>query len=240
MKPFLYFFLILSVNFSASAQLKMAPTRLVADAEHASTHKLFVENTGDKPVRVKINAFYQTFSNSQDPSRKRLNTEVEKLEDISQYIKISPPIIARLKPRQRRAIRVRLSQLPAELPAGQYRTYIEFVPVALDQKQKKAMNEANGMAMQLDFVIKTLIPIYVERGENKLNVALKCSENKVQIINHGLAQVSGLLHVPDEANSDEQMQQSIFLVRQSEISKPVANSVGAYLEVAEQEVARCL
>ena len=240
MKPFLYIILLFCFNFTVSAQLKMAPTRLVVDAEHASTHKLFVENTGDKPVRVKIDAFYQSFANPQDPSRKRLDPDVEKLEDISRYIKISPPIIARLKPHQRRAIRVRLTQLPAELPAGEYRTYIQFVPISLEEKQKKIKNNANSMAMQLDFVIKTLIPIYVNRGEKSVNVALQCSENNIQIVNNGLSQVAGRLHAPESDNTDDQAMQSIFLVRQSEITKTVSNSEGAYLEVAEQEVARCL
>lgn len=231
-----YFFLLTVFSVFASnsyAQLKMAPTRLVIDGDVSSTHKLFVENTGQESVRVTIKTLYQSFETANDPSKKRLNENVEIHEDLSEFIRISPPIIARLKPHQRRTLRVRVMKLPDHYPDGEYRTLLQFEPKQIAQTTPQTTTDPQAMSMNLNFVIRTSIPIYATKGEAKTDVILSCEDNKVQIINNGLYQVKGKL-VNDE------MSLNTFLVRESSLEKEMDVTENTRLEVAGQEVARCI
>jgi P pilus assembly chaperone PapD len=47
------------VSFSSYAQLLIAPTRLVLNADQSVTEKIIVENNSDKPIRLEIKPVYR-------------------------------------------------------------------------------------------------------------------------------------------------------------------------------------
>ncbi|PKF78478.1 hypothetical protein CW749_15475 [Vibrio sp. vnigr-6D03] len=231
---FLSLIFVCLIGFSqvSHAQLKIAPTRIVAEGEQASTHKLFVENTTSEPMRVKVSVVYRSALVGNDKSKTRLQDDIEVQEDLSKFVKVSPPIIGNLKPNQRRTVRVRIQGLPAEYEEGEYRTYLLFQPVPLSSQQANENSEGQGMTMNLDFIINTMIPVYSQKGTVEHRVHLECKENAIRVHNQGNFQLKGKLVSGNDV-------QNVFLVRNASLDKPVRNSAGAQFIVDDQIVSSC-
>ncbi|BDU38261.1 hypothetical protein VINI7043_18666 [Vibrio nigripulchritudo ATCC 27043] len=228
----LLFVCLLGFSHLSYAQLKIAPTRIVAQGEQASTHKLFIENTTSDPMRVKVSVVYRSALAGNDKSKTRLEQDIEVQEDLSKFVKVSPPIIGNLKPNQRRTVRVRIQGLPAEYEEGEYRTYLLFQPIPL--KDDKILDDGNaqGMTMNLDFIINTMIPVYAQKGAVEHSVRLDCKPNAVRVFNEGNYQLKGKLVAGNQV-------QNVFLVRDSSLEKPVTHSKGAQFVVDDQIIGSC-
>jgi P pilus assembly chaperone PapD len=228
----LIFLCLIGFSHFGYAQLKIAPTRIVSGGEQSSTHKLFIENTTSNPLRVKVSVLYRSTLQEHDNSKTRLKEGIETREDLSDFIKVSPPIIGNLKPNQRRTLRVRIQSLPADYEEGEYRTYLLFQPVPISDKSSDDNLESQGMTMNLDFIINTMIPVYVQKGEVEHQVYLDCKEKSVRVYNEGNFQLKGKLVSGDEV-------QNVFLVRNATLEKPVGSSEGSQFIVDDQVVGSC-
>ncbi|MBD1555673.1 molecular chaperone [Vibrio sp. S9_S30] len=214
------------------AQLKIAPTRIVTEGEQPSTHKLFIENTTSEPIRVKVSVIYRSALVGNDKSKTRLQEGIEVKEDLSQFVKVSPPIIGNLKPNQRRTVRVRIQGLPSEYEEGEYRTYLLFQPVPISSQDVDKNSDGQSMTMNLDFIINTMIPVYSQKGSVERRVHLECKENSIRVYNQSNFQLKGKLVSGNDV-------QNVFLVRNASLDKPVRSSVGAQFIVDDQIVSSC-
>lgn len=127
MKLFISCFFGLLFTAQASAQLLIAPTRFVLDADTSVTEKIVVENNSDEPIRLEIKPIYRPVKAS---GLVRTDENIAESENIADWIKVSPPIIRELKPNQRRTVRLRMNALPDDMPDGEYRAYLWFSPIA--------------------------------------------------------------------------------------------------------------
>lgn len=134
MKLFISCVLGLLFSAQAHAQLLIAPTRFVLDADTSVTEKIVVENNSDQPIRLEIKPIYRPIKAT---GLVRTDANVTESENIANWIKVSPPIIRELKPNQRRTVRLRMNALPDDMPDGEYRAYLWFL---LSQRRKSYLN----------------------------------------------------------------------------------------------------
>lgn len=78
------------VSFPSYAQLLIAPTRLVLNADQSVTEKIIVENNSDKPIRLEIKPVYRSITSR---GVTRTDKDIAQTEDIAKWIKVSPPSI---------------------------------------------------------------------------------------------------------------------------------------------------
>tara|TARA_Y100001956_G_scaffold81114_1_gene97855 strand:+ start:1849 stop:2541 length:693 start_codon:yes stop_codon:yes gene_type:complete len=206
------FFLILAtlLTLPAYAQLLIAPTRFVLDADRSITEKIVVENTSDKPIRLEIKPTYRPIALKEV---NRLNASVEQTENIADWLQVSPPVIRELKPNQRRTIRLRFNALPQDKEQGEYRAYLHFSPIALGEQATDAKQQSQP-SFQLDFRVNSYVPIYVQRGAVKDEVVYQCDNHALRVTNNGKYQFNALI------NADGQ-ESKLVLLRESEMIKPL-------------------
>ncbi|MEZ9524635.1 fimbrial biogenesis chaperone [Enterovibrio norvegicus] len=215
------------VSFPATCQLLIAPTRFVLDAERSVTEKIVVENTSDQPLRLDIKAVYRPIASQ---GVRRLSDDVEREEDISDFLQISPPIIRKLNPNQRRTIRLRLKTLPSDKAKGEYRAYVRFSPTV---SVASAGEDKTAPAFALNFKLNTYIPVYVQKGQPTQDVSIQCEANGIRIQNKSNYQFNALLKYGDWT-------QNLVVVRNAELIKTLPNTTTeAQLIQHEQVLQRC-
>ncbi|RJX75545.1 molecular chaperone [Vibrio sinensis] len=232
MNNIFYLLISLLVVPQAFAQLLIAPTRFVLDAEQASTEKVIVENTGETSIRLEIKPIYLPLN---DEHSSRMNNDIKNIEDIARYVQISPPIIRKLKPNQRRTIRVRLAGLPEHFSEGEYRAYLHFAPTALAEAPSIDSNE-NSSAFNLDIKINSYIPIYVQKGTQKSaqqnKVKITCLDNKVKIENHSKFQFNAWLNTGET-------QEKLVLLRETMLIKPLPANKQVSIQQGDNILKHC-
>ncbi|MEZ9289652.1 molecular chaperone [Vibrio lentus] len=219
----------------AYAQLLIAPTRFVLDADTSVTEKIVVENNSDQPIRLEIKPIYRPVKAS---GLVRTDTSVTQSENIANWIKVSPPIIRELKPNQRRTVRLRMTALPADMPEGEYRAYLWFSPIAkakdlseVDLSGKAKSND--GPAFELNFHINSYVPVYIQKGEPVQDVKYHCDDQSITIRNDGNFQFNAKLNVDDHI-------EKVVLLRNAELTKPLPKGSKVSLVQNENSLFECV
>ncbi|MEZ8726351.1 molecular chaperone [Vibrio cyclitrophicus] len=235
MKLFISCVLGLLFSAQAHAQLLIAPTRFVLDADTSVTEKIVVENNSDQPIRLEIKPIYRPIKAT---GLVRTDANVTESENIANWIKVSPPIIRELKPNQRRTVRLRMNALPDDMPDGEYRAYLWFSPIAktkelseLDLSAKGQSN--NGSAFQLNFHINSYVPVYVQKGKQVQDVKFTCENQSLTIRNDGNFQFNAKLNVDDHS-------EKLVLLRNAELTKsfPIGSKVSLLQD--DQSLHECI
>ncbi|CAH7128633.1 conserved exported hypothetical protein [Vibrio chagasii] len=235
MKLFISCIVGLLFTAQAYAQLLIAPTRFVFDADTSVTEKIVVENNSDEPIRIQIKPMYRPVKAR---GLVRTDANIAESENIADWIKVSPPIIRELKPNQRRTVRLRMNALPADMPDGEYRAYLWFSPIAKapeasppDLSRKVRSN--NGSAFQLNFHINSYVPVYVQKGEQVQDVKFECDEQNLKITNDGKFQFSAKLNVDEHS-------EKVVLLRNAELTKSLPKGSKISLVQNDESLHECV
>lgn len=173
------------------AQLLISPTRIELDGSRSQTTKVIVENIGETPIRLDISSHYIETSRA---NMVRDNLDIAYIEDNSSKVRISPPVIRKLEPNQRRTIRV---QVLAQTEDGELRTYLKFSPTQLNYAKETAKIESSQQAkLNVNLTVHSYIPIYQAKGTVKDDVSYTCNSDIFSIQNHGIHQFKAWLDSP--------------------------------------------
>ncbi|WP_394248520.1 molecular chaperone [Vibrio profundi] len=219
----------LLLSTQAYAQLLIAPTRFVLDADKSVTEKIVVENKSEQPLRLEIKAIYRPVKAN---GVSRTDDNVAEAENIADWLKVSPPIIRELKPNQRRTVRLRMNALPKDMPDGEYRAYLWFAPIVKAPEVTQADDSSNGSAFQLNFHINSYIPVYVQKGKAEQDVKVSCGKEALHIRNDGNFQFNAQLKVDDHV-------EKIVLLRNAELVKPFPKGANITLTQKQQTLFEC-
>ncbi|WP_194437826.1 fimbrial biogenesis chaperone [Vibrio fluminensis] len=203
MKIFI-FLAIFSLSSFSYAQLLISPTRIEIDGSRSQTTKVIVENIGDTPIRLDISPHYIETSRA---NMVRNNLNIAKIEDNSSKVRISPPVIRKLEPNQRRTIRV---QVLAQTEDGEFRTYLKFSPTKLNNEKENVKNVSSQQSnLNINLTVHSYIPVYQAKGTVKDDVSYTCDNDAFSIQNHGVHQFNAWLDSPG-TNSE-----NLVLLRES-------------------------
>ncbi|NOH32951.1 fimbrial biogenesis chaperone [Vibrio chagasii] len=233
MKLFISCFFGLLFTAQAYAQLLIAPTRFVLDADTSVTEKIVVENNSNEPIRLEIKPIYRSVKAS---GLVRTDANIAESENIADWIKVSPPIIRELKPNQRRTVRLRMNALPDDMPDGEYRAYLWFSPIAKAPEAtdlSRTVRSNNGSAFELNFHINSYVPVYVQKGEQVQDVKFQCADQSLKIINDGKFQFSAKLNVDEHS-------EKVVLLRNAELTKPFPKGSKVSLVQNDQPLYECV
>lgn len=233
MKLFISCFFGLLFTAQAYAQLLIAPTRFVLDAETSVTEKIVVENNSNEPIRLEIKPIYRSVKAS---GLVRTDANIAESENIADWIKVSPPIIRELKPNQRRTVRLRMNALPDDMPDGEYRAYLWFSPIAKAPEAtdlSRTVRSNNGSAFELNFHINSYVPVYVQKGEQVQDVKFQCADQNLKITNDGKFQFSAKLNVDEHS-------EKVVLLRNAELTKPFPKGSKVSLVQNDQPLYECV
>jgi P pilus assembly chaperone PapD len=233
MKLFISCFFGLLFTAQAYAQLLIAPTRFVLDADTSVTEKIVVENNSNEPIRLEIKPIYRSVKAS---GLVRTDANIAESENIADWIKVSPPIIRELKPNQRRTVRLRMNALPDDMPDGEYRAYLWFSPIAKAPEAtdlSRTVRSNNGSAFELNFHINSYVPVYVQKGEQVQDVKFQCADQNLKITNDGKFQFSAKLNVDEHS-------EKVVLLRNAELTKPFPKGSKVSLVQNDQPLYECV
>ena len=233
MKLFISCFFGLLFTAQAYAQLLIAPTRFVLDADTSVTEKIVVENNSNEPIRLEIKPIYRPVKAS---GLVRTDANIAESENIADWIKVSPPIIRELKPNQRRTVRLRMNALPDDMPDGEYRAYLWFSPIAKAPEAtdlSRTVRSNNGAAFELNFHINSYVPVYVQKGEQVQDVKFQCADQNLKITNDGKFQFSAKLNVDEHS-------EKVVLLRNAELTKPFPKGSKVSLVQNDQSLYECV
>ena len=233
MKLFISCFFGLLFTAQAYAQLLIAPTRFVLDADASVTEKIVVENNSNEPIRLEIKPIYRSVKAS---GLVRTDANIAESENIADWIKVSPPIIRELKPNQRRTVRLRMNALPDDMPDGEYRAYLWFSPIAKAPEAtdlSRTVGSNNGSAFELNFHINSYVPVYVQKGEQVQDVKFQCADQNLKITNDGKFQFSAKLNVDEHS-------EKVVLLRNAELTKPFPKGSKVSLVQNDQSLYECV
>lgn len=233
MKLFISCFFGLLFTAQAYAQLLIAPTRFVLDADTSVTEKIVVENNSNEPIRLEIKPIYRSVKVS---GLVRTDANIAESENIADWIKVSPPIIRELKPNQRRTVRLRMNALPDDMPDGEYRAYLWFSPIAKAPEAtdlSRTVRSNNGSAFELNFHINSYVPVYVQKGEQVQDVKFQCADQNLKITNDGKFQFSAKLNVDEHS-------EKVVLLRNAELTKPFPKGSKVSLVQNDQPLHECV
>lgn len=233
MKLFISCFFGLLFTAQAYAQLLIAPTRFVLDADTSVTEKIVVENNSNEPIRLEIKPIYRSVKAS---GLVRTDANIAESENIADWIKVSPPIIRELKPNQRRTVRLRMNALPDDMPDGEYRAYLWFSPIAKAPEAtdlSRTVRSNNGSVFELNFHINSYVPVYVQKGEQVQDVKFQCADQNLKITNDGKFQFSAKLNVDEHS-------EKVVLLRNAELTKPFPKGSKVSLVQNDQPLYECV
>lgn len=233
MKLFISCFFGLLLTAQAYAQLLIAPTRFVLDADTSVTEKIVVENNSNEPIRLEIKPIYRSVKAS---GLVRTDANIAESENIADWIKVSPPIIRELKPNQRRTVRLRMNALPDDMPDGEYRAYLWFSPIAKAPEAtdlSRTVRSNNGSAFELNFHINSYVPVYVQKGEQVQDVKFQCADQNLKITNDGKFQFRAKLNVDEHS-------EKVVLLRNAELTKPFPKGSKVSLVQNDQPLHECV
>tara|TARA_Y100001960_G_C14740679_1_gene862849 strand:- start:1267 stop:1971 length:705 start_codon:yes stop_codon:yes gene_type:complete len=233
MKLFISCFFGLLFTAQAYAQLLIAPTRFVLDADTSVTEKIVVENNSNEPIRLEIKPIYRSVKAS---GLVRTDANIAESENIADWIKVSPPIIRELKPNQRRTVRLRMNALPDDMPDGEYRAYLWFSPIAKAPEAtdlSRTVRSNNGSAFELNFHINSYVPVYVQKGEQVQDVKFQCADQNLKITNDGKFQFRAKLNVDEHS-------EKVVLLRNAELTKPFPKGSKVSLVQNDQPLHECV
>lgn len=233
MKLFISCFFGLLFTAQAYAQLLIAPTRFVLDADTSVTEKIVVENNSNEPIRLEIKPIYRSVKAS---GLVRTDANIAESENIADWIKVSPPIIRELKPNQRRIVRLRMNALPDDMPDGEYRAYLWFSPIAKAPEAtdlSRTVRANNGSAFELNFHINSYVPVYVQKGEQVQDVKFQCADQNLKITNDGKFQFRAKLNVDEHS-------EKVVLLRNAELTKPFPKGSKVSLVQNDQPLHECV
>lgn len=180
----MYKLLILILFFShhSMANMKIAPLRVIT-AEANTTQKFLVSNTGKKPIRVRISPSF--IASPMAKYQTRHSSISQKMEDLTPFLRVSPPVISKLMPNERKIIRLRIADLPSNYEKGEYRTHLKFTQEVI-KKVNSTENNSESISFDLTMLVNSSVPIYYQKkGRNSPpKPIIQCRKNKLKIINN--------------------------------------------------------
>lgn len=174
-------FIMFFSNYSM-ANMKIAPLRVIT-TEANTTQKFLVSNTGDKSIRVRISpSFVESPMSKYQTRHKNIN---QKNEDLTPFLRVSPPVISTLMPNERKIIRLRISDIPNNYLSGEYRTHLKFTQEVI-KKLNPPTDEDTSISFDLAMLVNSSIPIYYQKKDRTTppKAIIKCSKNHLTIINN--------------------------------------------------------
>lgn len=173
---------IMFFSHYSMANMKIAPLRVIT-TEANTTQKFLVSNTGDKSIRVRISpSFIAAPMTKYQTRHKNIN---QKNEDLTPFLRISPPVISTLMPNERKIIRLRISDVPNNYANGEYRTHLKFTQEVI-KKSNPLSDENTSISFDLTMLVNSSIPIYYQKKDRTTppKAIIQCSNNKLTIINN--------------------------------------------------------
>lgn len=171
---------LITVTFAAQTghcqglgDLLVAPTRIVFEGKNRSA-VISLINTGNKPSTYRISLSQRRMNESGGFEAADVALPGELFA--TGLVRFSPSQIV-LKPNEAQTVRVQL-RLPADLPAGEYRSHLQFkgVPDAIGPSVDGNENKPDGIAILLRPVYGIAITIIVRHGD--LSAQVKLSDLK--------------------------------------------------------------
>lgn len=145
----------------AAGELMVHPTRIVFDGT-TRTAQVDLINSGSEPMTYRVSLINRRMTPTGDfvPVESPLAGE----QYADQMVRFSPRQVV-LRPGIAQAVRLQLRK-PAELAEGEYRTHLLFqaLPPANASDARKAVQEPDGLEIQLKAVYSVSIPVIVRHG----------------------------------------------------------------------------
>lgn len=227
----MYRFLIFILFFShhAMANMKIAPLRVIT-AEANTTQKFLVSNTGDKPIRVRISPSF--IATPMAEYQTRHNNMTSEMEDLTPFLRVSPPVISKLMPNERKIVRLRIAELPNSYEKGEYRTHLKFTQEVI-RKVNSPANNNDSISFDLTMLVNSSIPIYYQKKDStpQPKAVIQCSNNKLKIINNSRYQQKIEL-------LNDNIYKQLILLRQSDLN--IAYKGKTTIKVNDEQQEICL
>lgn len=153
----------------APGDLLVAPTRVVLEGSRR-TAEITLVNTGSVTATYRI-SFVNLRMNEEDGTKEILPSDATADERFAEpLIRFSPRQVT-LQPRIAQTVRIQL-RLPAELPAGEYRSHLLFRAVPDAPAARAAGETETDFSVQLVAVFGVSIPVIVRHGETSATATL--------------------------------------------------------------------
>lgn len=156
----------------ASANLMLHPTRIVFDKNQRSA-QLELINNGKETATYRISLVNRRMSDIGDISA--IDTPLPGEQFADEFLRYSPRQVV-LAPGAGQTVRILLRK-PADLPAGEYRSHLQFdrIPAvgstsSIDNQDQKT--EPGAVGVQLQALIGVSIPVIVRHGETAATVSM--------------------------------------------------------------------
>jgi P pilus assembly chaperone PapD len=152
-----------------AGDLLVAPTRIVLEGRTRSAEVTLI-NTGAEAATYRV-SFVNLRMDEEGGTREITAAEALPGEQFSEgLIRYSPRQVT-LDPRVAQTVRMQV-RLPADLPAGEYRSHLLFRAVPPAAEIPDSPGEAKGLSIQLIPIYGVAIPVIVRHGETTATVTL--------------------------------------------------------------------
>jgi P pilus assembly chaperone PapD len=152
-----------------AGDLLVAPTRIVLEGRTRSAEVTLI-NTGAEAATYRV-SFVNLRMDEEGGTREITADEALPDEQFSEgLIRYSPRQVT-LEPRVAQTVRMQV-RLPADLPAGEYRSHLLFRAVPPTKGLPGSPGEATGLSIQLTPIYGVAIPVIVRHGETTATVTL--------------------------------------------------------------------
>lgn len=177
----------------------VAPGRVDFDLNRPTTQSFIITNNGDGPIRLSIEPIYLAIDSKSMAAGEHLKPETAALEDLTQYVKVSPRRLS-LNPGQRRDIRISLRP-PANITDGDYRTHLLVSMMEVARTIKNDVNDENAVGMELNIKMETAVAVYGHKGERQPKLDVGCNiedaskQLNLSIVNPSVWRFDGFIQV---------------------------------------------
>lgn len=211
-------FLFIFQVVQAGTSYLVAPGKVDFDLSHPTTQSFIINNNGDSTIRLRIKPIYFPIDSKSVGLGTHLNPETRAIEDLTQYIRVSPKALI-LRPGQRRDIRVAI-RAPIDAQPGDYRSHLLVAMVETD-KVKKKEKESEKMSMQLNIKFETAVAILGRKGTRIPSLVINCvrhpdyKELILEINNPTVWRFEGTLAMSSEKQKTPLFKRRIISLRES-------------------------
>lgn len=199
MKKILFFTGFLMVFFNSYTEISHAwmktavisPIRVVIDKKKAANVKIINTSETETTFRIKMVSMEMNEKGNILKSQKLTPNSKKALE----IIKYSPRRI-RLKPGAFQTIRIMVRKT-GDLPEGEYRSHLKIIPLP-DQETKNKADKAEGVNVNINYLVSTSIPVIIRHGEISKNIKItniNIKKNKIIVSMKRTGKKSGLFDI---------------------------------------------
>lgn len=153
----------------APGDLLVAPTRVVLEGSRR-TAEITLVNMGSTTATYRI-AFVNLRMNEQGGTKEITSADAAVDERFAESLIRYSPRQVTLQPKIAQTVRIQL-RLPAELPAGEYRSHLQFRAVPDAPVPPEAGEAATDFSIQLVAIFGVSIPVIVRHGESSVAATL--------------------------------------------------------------------